>query len=122
MNSRERASRWGGMMNNSVSRGDFTVEEIESIIRSGDLNALRELSRYFYRTSSRYRSNIDFLASLFLYDTFITPIYDAKKESSRQVLKSFANACEFVEALDAKNTFTRITREWLKTGIYYGIL
>lgn len=122
MNSRERASRWGGMMNNSVSKGDFTVEEIESIIRSGDLNALRELSRYFYRTSSRYRSNIDFLASLFLYDTFITPIYDAKKESSRQVLKSFANACEFVEALDAKNTFTRITREWLKTGIYYGIL
>ena len=122
MNSRERASRWGGGMNNSVSKGDFTVEEIESIIRSGELNSLRELSRYFYRTNSRYRNNIDFLASLFLYDTFITPIYDPKKESPRQVLKAFSNACDFVEALDAKNTFTRITREWLKTGIYYGII
>ncbi len=122
MNSRERASRWGGGMNNSVSKGDFTVEEIESIIRSGELNSLRELSRYFYRTNSRYRNNIDFLASLFLYDTFITPIYDPKKESPRQVLKAFSNACDFIEALDAKNTFTRITREWLKTGIYYGII
>ena len=28
----------------------------------------------------------------------------------------------FVEALDVKNSLTRITREWLKTGVYFGIL
>jgi len=43
-------------------RGDFTLEEILDIIRTGDTGTLRELSRYFYRTNSNYRNNIDFLA------------------------------------------------------------
>ena len=38
------------------------------------------------------------------------------------MIRAFYNACSFVEALDVKNTLSRITREWLKTGIYFGIL
>jgi len=60
---------------------DFTVEEIEEIIRSGDISAIRELSRYYYRTNGRYRNNINFLANLFLYDTLVTPIYEIGKGS-----------------------------------------
>ena len=121
MDSRERTSRWGGYRINSVRR-DFTLEEIEDIIRSGEISAIRELSRYYYRTNGRYRNNIDFLASLPLYDTIVTPIYEVGKGSKTQIIKAFYNACEFVEALDVKNTLARITREWLKGGIYYGIL
>ena len=119
--SRERTSRWGGYRANSVRR-DFTVEEIEEIIRSGEISAIRELSRYYYRTNGRYRNTIDFLAKLFLYETLITPIYETGKGSKTQIIKSFYNACEFVEALDVKNTLAHITKEWLKNGIYYGIL
>lgn len=57
-----------------VSR-DFTIEEIEEIIRSGDTIHLRELSRFYYRTNSSYRNNIDFLAHLPLYDTAVIPVY-----------------------------------------------
>ena len=121
MDSRERTSRWGGHRQNSVYR-DFTLEEIEDIIRSGEISAIRELSRYYYRTNGRYRNSIDFLASLPLYDTVVTPIYEVGKGSKTQIIKAFYNACAFVEALDVKNTLTRITREWLKSGIYYGIL
>ena len=121
MDSRGRTSRWGGYRTNGV-RSDFTLEEIEDIIRSGEISAIRELSRYYYRTNARYRNNIDFLASLPLYDTIVTPIYETGKGSKAQMIKAFYNACEFVEALDVKNTLTRITREWLKVGIYYGIL
>ena len=121
MDSRERTSRWGGHRMNGV-RQDFTLEEIEDIIRSGEISAIRELSRYYYRTNARYRNNIDFLASLPLYDTIVTPVYEAGKGSKTQIIKAFYNACEFVEALDVKNTLTRITREWLKAGVYYGIL
>jgi hypothetical protein len=60
---------------------DFTLEEIEEIIRSGEISAIRELSRYFYRTNGRYRNNINFLANLFLYDTLVTPIYEIGKGS-----------------------------------------
>ena len=122
IDSRERISRWGGHRANSVSYRDFTVEEIEEIIRSGEISAIRELSRYYYRTNGRYRNNINFLSSLFLYDTIVTPIYESGKGSKTQITKAFYNACSFVEALDIKNTLKRITREWLKTGIYFGIL
>ena len=121
IDSRERTSRWGGYRVNGV-RHDFTLEEIEDIIRSGEISAIRELSRYFYRTNARYRNNIDFLASLPLYDTIVTPVYESGKGSKTQIIKAFYNACSFVEALDVKNTLARITREWLKSGVYYGIL
>ena len=123
IDSRPQSSRWSGRYHtNSVGQRDFTIEEIESIIRSGDLDSLRELSRYYYRTNARYRNNIDFLASLPLYDTVVTPIFTEGKGSKAQIIKAFYNACDFVERLDIKNTFTRITREWIKTGIYNGIL
>ena len=122
IDSRERISRWGGHRANSVSYREFTIEEIEEIIRSGEISAIRELSRYYYRTNGRYRNNINFLANLFLYDTLVTPIYEPGKGSKTQIIKAFYNACSFVEALDVKTTFARITREWLKSGIYYGIL
>jgi len=44
------------------------------------------------------------------------------KGSKTQILKNFDTACQFVENLDVPNTFTHITKEWLKVGIYYGIL
>ena len=122
MDSRERTSRWGGHRFNGVVERDFTLEEIELIIRSGEISAIRELSRYYYRTNGRYRNTIDFLAALPLYDTMVTPIYESGKGSKAQIIKAFYNACAFVENLDVKNTLTRITREWLKSGVYYGIL
>jgi len=122
MDSREYASRYGGHRYNGVSRYDFTKEQIEDIICSGELSQIRELSRYYYRTNSRYRNTINFLAALPLYDTMVSPIYEAGKGSKAQIIKAFYNACSFVEALDVKNTLSRITREWLKSGIYFGIL
>ena len=122
IDSRERLSRWGGRASNSVRTHEYTIEEIKEIVCSGDINAIRELSRYYYRTNGRYRNHIDFLAKLFMYETLVTPIYEAGKGSKAQIIKAFYNACGFVEALDVKNTLTHITKEWLKNGIYYGIL
>jgi len=122
IDSRERISRWGGRRSNGVQDRDFTVEEIQAIIRSGDSQAIRELSRYYYRTNGRYRNVINFLSNLFLYDTLVTPIYEVGKGSKTQMIKAFYNACSFVEALNVKTVLARITREWLKSGIYYGVL
>ena len=114
-------SRWGYHRADPV-RSDFTLQEIQEIIRSGDLDSLRELSRYYYRTNSLYRNNIDFLACLPTYDTVVIPLYQEGKGSKTQITKAFYNACNFVDKLDVPNTFTRITKQWLKNGIYNGIL
>lgn len=113
--------RWGYRNNRNSVREDFTLEEINAIIRSGELEAYRELSNYYYRINGDYRNNIDFLAVLPLYDTVVIPVLTSKG-SQAQILKDFDKACAFVEKLDVPNTFTHITKEWLKTGIYNGIL
>ena len=122
MDSRERTSRWGGQRNNGVDFENITLYQVKKIICSGEIKVIRELSRYFYRTSGIYRHTIDFLSNLSLYDTAIFPIFESGKGSKAQITKAFYSACDFVEALDIKNTLSRITREWLKSGVYYGIL
>ena len=114
-------SRYGWQIAEPV-RQDFTLEEIQQIIRSGELVALRELSRYFYRTNSEYRNNIDFLAHLPLYDTVVIPVFEEGKGSKTQIIKAFYSACHFIDKLDVPNTFSNITAEWIKNGVYYGIL
>ena len=108
--------------NESLRKRNFTLEEIEEIIKSGDVSELRQLSRYYYRTDSLYHNNIDFLAHLPLYDTVVIPLYEEGKGSSSLITKAFYNACEFVDKLDLPNTFSRITTSWLINGVYYGIL
>ena len=101
---------------------ELSLEKIQEILRSGDLEALRLLSNYFYRVNSDYRNNIDFLANLPLYDTVVIPVFEEGKGSKNKILKSFYDACTFVEQLDIPNTFSYITVEWLKNGIFNGLL
>lgn len=115
------SGRYGYRHNATVAR-DFTEEEILEIIRTGDIEELRELSRYYYRTNSNYRNNIDFLAHLFLYDTVVIPNFEEGKGSQSLITKAFYDACKFIDALDVPTTFAHITTEWLLNGIYNGIL
>ena len=71
----DRSYSRGWYRNAEPVQKDFELAEIEEIIRSGDTISLRELSRYYYRTNSNYRNNIDFLAHLPLYDTAVIPVY-----------------------------------------------
>ena len=114
-------NNWGNNYNEPVA-SDFTKEEILEIIRSGDIELCRELSRYFYRTNGEYKNNVDFLAHLPLYDNVIIPVYQEDQVSEAQTIKAFYNACDFIEKLDIKNNLARITLEWIKNGIYYGVL
>lgn len=113
--------RYSGRNTRAVANS-FTLEEIENIIRSGEINSLRELSRYYYRTNSIYKNNIDFLASLFLYDWGIIPIFKEGEGSQTQITKAFYNACQFIDMLNLSTTLAHITTEWLISGVYNGIL
>ena len=92
-------SRWG-YRNGFPVQDDFSLNEIYDIIRSGELEAVRKLSLYFYRTNGEYKNNIDFLATLPLYDTIVIPVMSGKG-SKTQIIKEFESACKFVENLDA---------------------
>lgn len=115
-------SRWGYRLSNAV-RNNFTLEEINELIRSGDPSSLIDLSRFYYRTNGIYRNNINLLSTLPKYDTVITPIFDLdKKKDQKKIIASFYKASAFVDDLNVPVTFTRISREFLVAGVYYGIL
>lgn len=106
-----------------VSVRGYTLEEIESAIKQGDAADLREISMFFMRTSGVYRSVIDYYANLLLYFTVVTPIFDFKKKINKdKLVKTYDRACEFIEDLNVPVNFSRILREMLISGIYYGIL
>lgn len=52
----------------------------------------------------------------------VIPVYQEGRGSKAQILKAFHAALDFVDKLDVPNTFARITTEWIKTGVYNGIL
>lgn len=113
-------SRYNVRRNNPVYH-DYSYEDIVDLINSGDVDALRELSRYYYRTSGVYRNSIELRANMSLYDTVIVPLATSWK-SKDKIRKAFDAACGFVDKLNVPVNFARITRELLLTGAYNGIL
>lgn len=115
-------NRWS-MASNAVAN-NFTLESIMEIIHSGDIPAMRELSRYYMRTSGIYRNAILLMANMPRYDTVVTPIFSTnnKKLNMEQLLKKFDAACALVDNLNARVTFAEISASALVSGIYYGIL
>lgn len=119
---RSNSSRWSALYDNSVGES-FSFDEIVSIIRHGNPNELRRLSKYYYRTNGNYRNNINFLASLPRYDTVISPIYDLnKKKNNEKIVSLFYKANSFVDDLNVPVTFTHVSQELLINGVYYGIM
>lgn len=115
-------SYWRTYDRSNPVRPGFTMEDILEIIRGGNVEDARELSRYYYRTNGEYRNNIDFLAYLPTYDHAVIPVYQEGKIQKDPLLKTFTKAAKFAEDLDIPNTFSHITIEWIKTGVYYGLL
>lgn len=108
---------------NSPVRHDYSYEEIVDLINSGNVDALRELSRYYYRISGIYRNAIDLRANMSLYDTVVTPLFTGEgKGVKSKVVKAFNAACKFVDDLNVPVNFSRITRELLLSGVYHGVL
>ena len=52
----------------------------------------------------------------------VIPVFQEGRGSKAQILKAFYAALDFVDKLDVPNTFARISTEWIKTGVYNGIL
>ena len=95
-------SRWGYRLSNAV-RDSFTLQEINDLIRSGDIESLIDLSKFYYRTNGNYRNNINLLATLPKYDTVITPIFDLdKKKDQKKIIASFYKANTFIDELNVK--------------------
>ena len=87
-----------------------------------DLDSLREISNYFYRTNGIYFRVINSFATLFKYDWFVAPEVVDDKVDEEKILTDFMRVLGFLDESEISSNCTEIALEVLINGAYYGYL
>jgi hypothetical protein len=113
-------SSYGWGKTNTTRIREYTDDEIASIIASGDIDSMRELSRSYYYSSGYYRRIILYYAYLLTYSFLVVPHY--KKKVSNQGKANYYQALDFCDSIHIKSFSQHIATRTLVDGCYYGII
>lgn len=97
--------------------------EVLRAINTYNIEKMREISDFFYKTSGIYNRAIRYMAFMYKYDYIITP--HLKKETTTKnqqsdILKIFNKGNDLLETFNPKKTFNNISLKVLIYGAYYG--
>lgn len=88
-----------------------------------DLETMRDVSNFFYKTSGIYNRLCRHMAYLYRYDWFVTPyIPNPEKTKSDKVLTPFNNVLTYLENFNIKKFLGEAALKVIKNGCYYGYL
>ena len=118
-----------------------TKANVLKAINDGDIEEMREISNFFYKTSGIYARLCRYMAYLYKYDWFITPYIngcqglldtdsgladtsqDEKQlKARRKVFNEFFNVLKFFDEFEVKRFCGKIALKVIKNGCYYGYL
>ena len=84
-----------------------------------DIEALREISKYFYRTSGIYERTCNYFATMFRYDWYVVPeIYD-NKVATDKIVGEFHRILNYLDNSQIKRISGEIAKEVIIKGAYY---
>ena len=102
---------------------EYTKEEVEEIISSGDSEELRELSMSFFYSSGYYRRIMLYYATFLKYTPIIIPhLKDGVSITDPKYKKRYHNCLSFFNQIDFEKLCINFTLKVLVEGGYYGIL
>ena len=85
-----------------------------------DLDTLREISNFFYRTNGIYFRACNYFATLYRYDWYIVPeIYDDSVKEDK-ITKDFVKILNYFDNSHIKKMCGDIALSVIKNGAYYG--
>lgn len=87
-----------------------------------DLDTLREISNYFYRTNGIYFRVVNSFATLFRYDWYVAPEVLDEKVKEDKILEDFTKILSFLDESEISENCADIALEVLINGAYYGYL
>lgn len=91
-------------------------------LAENDVEKLREISNYFYKTSGIYARACNYLATLYRYDWYIVPeIYDEKLKEEK-IVSEFNKILNYLDNSSIKKLCGEIALNVIKNGAYYGYL
>lgn len=109
--------------NEGVSRRTKKVkrQDVVKAIEEQNLPALRTYSNIFFNTNGIYSRLCRYMAYLFRYDWFITPLVLDEKVKPEKVIEGWYKASVLLENSRLKKLFGEIALSVIKNGCYYGI-
>ena len=91
-------------------------------LADNDMEKLREISNYFYKTSGIYARACNYLATLYRYDWYIVPeVYDEKMKEEK-IVTEFNKILNYLDNSSIKKLCGEIALGVIKNGAYYGYL
>ena len=103
-------------------------------INKGNLEQMREVSNFFYKTSGIYNRLCRYLAYLYRYDWLVTPYINGglgvaadadmelDKNNKDKILINFFKALKYLDEFEVKRFFGEVALKVIRNGCYYGYL
>lgn len=91
-------------------------------IHYGDIETMRDISNFFFKTSGIYSRLCKYMANLYRYDWMVTPYINSNSLNSNKVIEGFYKALTCLDNFEAKRFFGEAALKVLRYGCYYGYL
>lgn len=101
-------------------------------INSGNLDRMRQISQFYYRTNGIYNRLCRYLAYLYRYDWLITPYINGgsglineeelKDKERIKITDTFFKALKFFDDFEVKKFFGNAALQVIRQGSYYGYI
>ena len=102
---------------------DYTVEDANAVINSGDSEKQQILSRNYYSANGLYKEIITHYTTLLKYYGILIPNPALGKSlQDKPIAKRYYNAIEFIDRVDVRNLGVRLANKVLIDGTYYGVI
>ena len=87
-----------------------------------DLETLREISNYFYKTNGLYQKVCNYFAFLYRYDWYVVPEILDNSTKQEKILTDFAKTLNYLDNSHIKQLSGEIALNVIKNGAYYGYI
>lgn len=89
-------------------------------IAENDVEAMRAISNYFYRTSGIYQRVCNYFATMYRYDWYIVPEILDEDTKNEKILTEFSRILNFLDNTHIAKNSADIALNIIKNGAYYG--
>ena len=97
-------------------------KEVLRAIHMGDLETMREISNFFFKTSGIYSRLCKYMANLCRYDWMVTPFVNSDAVKPEKITEGFYKALTYLDNFEIKKFCGDVALKVLRHGAYYGYL
>lgn len=102
--------------NNNLANKNLILQALAD----NDIDTLRDVSNYFYKTDGLYQKVCNYFAFLYRYDWYVVPEIIDEKVKQDKILTDFSKVLNYLDNSHIKQLCGEIALEVVKNGAYYG--